>query len=65
MAVLAIRQINCVFMAPLGESKISHKQFQTAQSDPAEGLLFLFTREQLVVNCEKGGGRVGEGKETE
>lgn len=28
-AVLAIRQINCVFMALPGESKISHKQFQT------------------------------------
>ena len=34
-AVPAIRQINCVFMALPGESKISHKLFQTAESDPA------------------------------
>lgn len=51
MTVLAIGQINCVFMALPGESKISHKQFQTAHSDPVEGLLFLYTREELVINC--------------
>lgn len=51
MAVLAIRQINCVFMALPGESKISRKQLQTARSDPMEGLLFLYTTEQLVINC--------------
>lgn len=51
MAVLTIRQINCVFMALPGESKISRKQLQTAQADPVQGLLFLYTTEQLVINC--------------